>query len=206
MSVTTKLMAEASGIQHRHTKLLICLVLSQFVLQLISSLYLYNFVTKLDTKLEIHIRTVDDESSNESKNSNIGVSTRRKRSIDEDNSGPYNTRVIITIIFKIFSSTSMIQRYTKKIFFNPDLARYWILALNYFIFTETKCKKSWSFMYFTRREFYGNFYLTWCVNLVFYGHSGDFCHICLCFYYAGGNIRHTEYGNNSHTIDFDTFL
>ena len=124
MSVTTKLMAEASGIQHRHTKLLICLVLSQFVLQLISSLYLYNFVTKLDTKLEIHIRTVDDESSNESKNSNIGVSTRRKRSIDEDNSGPYNTRVIITIIFKIFSSTSMIQRYTKKIFFNPDLARY----------------------------------------------------------------------------------
>ena len=28
----------------------------------------------------------------------------------------------------------------------------------------------------------------------------------VCFYYACGNIRHTEYGNNSHTIDFDTVL
>ena len=58
----------------------------------------------------------------------------------------------------------------------------------------------------TRREFYGNFYHPWCGNLVFYGHSGDFCHSCLCFYYACGNIRHTEYGNNSHTIDFHTVL
>ena len=57
-----------------------------------------------------------------------------------------------------------------------------------------------------RREFYGNFYHTQCGNLVFYGHSGDFCHTCLRFYYACGNIRHTEYGNNSHTIDFHTVL
>ena len=28
----------------------------------------------------------------------------------------------------------------------------------------------------------------------------------VCFYYACGNIRHTEYGNNSHTIDFHTVL
>ena len=41
----------------------------------------------------------------------------------------------------------------------------------------------------TRREFYGNFY-----------------HTCLCFYYACGNIRHTEYGNHFHTIDFHTVL
>ena len=40
----------------------------------------------------------------------------------------------------------------------------------------------------------------------FYGHSGDFCPTCLYFYYACGNIRHTEYGNNSHTIDFHTVL
>ena len=39
-----------------------------------------------------------------------------------------------------------------------------------------------------------------------YGHSGDFRHTCLCFYYACGNIRHTEYGNNSHNIDFHTVL
>ena len=58
----------------------------------------------------------------------------------------------------------------------------------------------------TRREFYGNFYHTQCGNLVFYGHSGDFCHTCLCFYYACGDKRHTEYGNNSHTIDFYTVL
>ena len=41
----------------------------------------------------------------------------------------------------------------------------------------------------TRREFHGNFY-----------------HTCLCFYYACGHIRHTEYGNNYHTIDFHTVL
>ena len=40
--------------------------------------------------------------------------------------------------------------------------------------------------------------------MVFYGHSGDFSHTCLCFYYACGNIRHTEYSNNSHAIDFHT--
>ena len=28
----------------------------------------------------------------------------------------------------------------------------------------------------------------------------------VCFYYACGNIRHTEYGNNSHTSDFHTIL
>ena len=62
------------------------------------------------------------------------------------------------------------------------------------------------FYFHTRREFYGNFYHTWYGNLVFYGHSGDFCHTCACFYYECGNIRHTEYGNNSHTIDFHTVL
>ena len=69
-------------------------------------------------------------------------------------------------------------------------------------------KKTVSFNYKlgARREFYGNFYHTYCGNLVFYGHSGDFCHICLCFYYACGNRRHTEYRNNSHTIDFHTVL
>ena len=76
-------------------------------------------MTKLDTKLEIHTRAVENESSNELKNSNIGVLTRRKRSSAlpeavEDNSGPYNMTVNITIILKILSSTSMIQRYTKK--------------------------------------------------------------------------------------------
>ena len=60
--------------------------------------------------------------------------------------------------------------------------------------------------HFARREFYCNFHHTQCSNLVFYGHSGDFCHTCLCFYYACGNIQHTEYGNNSHTIDFHTVL
>ena len=60
--------------------------------------------------------------------------------------------------------------------------------------------------YYSRREFYGNFYHTECGNLVFYGHSGDFRHTRLCFYYACGNIRHTEYGNNSHTVDFHTVL
>ena len=60
----------------------------------------------------------------------------------------------------------------------------------------------------TRREFYGNFYHTYCSNLVFYGHSGDFRQTCLCFYYACGNIRHTAYGNNPHTVltDFHTVL
>ena len=28
----------------------------------------------------------------------------------------------------------------------------------------------------------------------------------VCFCYACGNIRHTEYGNDSHTIDFHTVL
>ena len=28
----------------------------------------------------------------------------------------------------------------------------------------------------------------------------------VCFYYACANKRHTEYGNNSHTIDFHTVL
>ena len=60
--------------------------------------------------------------------------------------------------------------------------------------------------FFTRREFYSNFYHTYCGNLVFYGHSRDFCYTCLCFFYARGNIRHTEYGNNPHTIDFHTVL
>ena len=27
--------------------------------------------------------------------------------------------------------------------------------------------------------------------------TGDFCHTCLCFYYACGNMWYTEYGNNS---------
>ena len=58
----------------------------------------------------------------------------------------------------------------------------------------------------TRREFYGNFHHTECGNLVFYGHSGDFCHTCLCFYTACGDIRHTESGINSHTVDFHTVL
>ena len=56
------------------------------------------------------------------------------------------------------------------------------------------------------REFYANFYHTQCGNLVFYGHYRNSCLTCLCFYYACGNIRHTEYGNNSHTIDFHTVL
>ena len=34
----------------------------------------------------------------------------------------------------------------------------------------------------------------------------DFCHTCLGFYYASGDILHTEHGNNSHTIDFHTVL
>ena len=51
-----------------------------------------------------------------------------------------------------------------------------------------------------------NYQLPIFINLVFYNHSGDFCHTCLCFYYACGNIRHTKYGNNSHTIDFHTIL
>ena len=42
--------------------------------------------------------------------------------------------------------------------------------------------------------------------IFFYRHSGDFHHTCLCFYYACGNIRHTEYGNNFHTSDFRTVL
>ena len=36
--------------------------------------------------------------------------------------------------------------------------------------------------------------------------TGDFFHTCLYFYYACGNIRHTEYRNNYHTIDFHTVL
>ena len=58
----------------------------------------------------------------------------------------------------------------------------------------------------SRRELDGNFYHTSCGNLVFYEHSGNFCHTCVCFYYACGNIGHTEYGNNFHTIDFHTVL
>ena len=42
--------------------------------------------------------------------------------------------------------------------------------------------------------------------MIFYGHSRDFRHTCLCFYSACGNIRHTKYGNNSYTIDFHTVL
>ena len=57
-----------------------------------------------------------------------------------------------------------------------------------------------------RIEFYGSFYHIWCGNLVFYRHSGDFCHTFLCFDYACGNIRHTECGNNSYTIDFHAVL
>ena len=34
--------------------------------------------------------------------------------------------------------------------------------------------------------------------------TGDFCHTFLYLYYPCGNVRHTEYGNNSHTIDFHT--
>ena len=49
-------------------------------------------------------------------------------------------------------------------------------------------------------------FTTLSVVIWFYGHSGDFCHTYLCFYYACGDIRHTEYGNNSHTIDFHTVL
>ena len=45
-----------------------------------------------------------------------------------------------------------------------------------------------------------------CGNLVFYGHSGDFRHTFLCFNYACGNMRHTEYAINSHTINFHTVL
>ena len=67
-------------------------------------------------------------------------------------------------------------------------------------------KSVWQISLYTRREFYGNFYHTWCGILVFYGYSGDFCHTCLCFYYACANKRDTEYGNNSHTIDFHTVL
>ena len=59
---------------------------------------------------------------------------------------------------------------------------------------------------YTRREFYGNFYHTLCGNLVFYEHSGDFCHTFLCYYYAYDNMRHTEDGNNSHTMEFHTVL
>ena len=61
-------------------------------------------------------------------------------------------------------------------------------------------------MLLTRREFYGKFYHTECGNLVFYKHSGDFSHTCLCFYYVYGNIRHTEYCNNYHTVEFHTVL
>ena len=49
-------------------------------------------------------------------------------------------------------------------------------------------------------------FTTLSVVIWFFGHSGDLCHTCLCFYYACGNIGHTEYGNNSHTIDFHTVL
>ena len=65
---------------------------------------------------------------------------------------------------------------------------------------------NWSILFVecTRRELYGNFYHTECGNLISYGHSGDFRHSCLCFYYAFGKIRHTEYGNNSHSIGFHT--
>ena len=33
-----------------------------------------------------------------------------------------------------------------------------------------------------------------------------FATLVYVFYYACGNIRNTEYGNNSHTIDFHTVL
>ena len=45
-----------------------------------------------------------------------------------------------------------------------------------------------------------------CILRVFYGHSEDFFHTCLCFYYACGNIQHTEYSNNTDTIDSHTVL
>ena len=45
-----------------------------------------------------------------------------------------------------------------------------------------------------------------CANVIQYGHSGDFRHTSLCFYNACGIIRHTEYGNNSHTSEFHTDL
>ena len=35
---------------------------------------------------------------------------------------------------------------------------------------------------------------------------GIFATLVYFFYYACGNIRHTEYGNNSHTIDFHTVM
>ena len=59
----------------------------------------------------------------------------------------------------------------------------------------------------TRREFYGNF-STLSVEIWFStGSLGIFVTLVrLCFYYACGNIWHTEYGNNYHTIDFHTVL
>ena len=33
-----------------------------------------------------------------------------------------------------------------------------------------------------------------------------YCSIVVVLFYACGNIRHTEYGNNYHTIDFHTVL
>ena len=38
------------------------------------------------------------------------------------------------------------------------------------------------------------------------GTLGIFAVLVYVFYYACGNIRHTEYGNNSHTSDFYTVL
>ena len=38
------------------------------------------------------------------------------------------------------------------------------------------------------------------------GTLGIFATLVYIFHYACGNIRHTEYGNNSHTIDFHTVL
>ena len=35
---------------------------------------------------------------------------------------------------------------------------------------------------------------------------GIFATLVYVFYHACGNIRHTKYGNNSHTIDFHTIL
>ena len=38
------------------------------------------------------------------------------------------------------------------------------------------------------------------------GTLGIFAILVYFFYYAYGNKRHTEYSNNSHTIDFHTVL
>ena len=45
-----------------------------------------------------------------------------------------------------------------------------------------------------------------CGNLIFFGHSEDFSHTFLCYYYACGNMRLIDNSNNSHTMDFYTDL